>query len=58
MFWLQGQTVPGVTTAIALGLLNLGISVGALGIVGEYIARIPSETKRRPLYVIDETYNF
>ncbi|MDA9918069.1 glycosyltransferase family 2 protein [Pontimonas sp.] len=58
VFWLQGQTVPGVTTAIALGLLNLGISVGALGIVGEYIARISSETKRRPLYVIDETYNF
>lgn len=58
VIWVQGQTVPGVTTLIALGLLNLGINVGALGVVAEYVARISSETKRRPLYIIDERHNF
>jgi len=57
VIWVQGQTVPGVTTLIALGLLNLGLNIGALGIVGEYIARISTETKQRPLYIIDEKFN-
>ena len=29
----------------------------ALGVVGEYIARIYEESKQRPIYIIDEKVN-
>ena len=49
-----GNPVPGFTTIIIIGLFTLGLNMGALGIIGEYIGRINLETKQRPLYVIDE----
>jgi len=29
-----------------------------LGVVGDYIARIFDESKNRPLYIIEDKYNF
>lgn len=34
-----------------------GVQLIALGVVGEYISRIYEESKERPIYIIDETYN-
>ncbi|MBN2879799.1 MAG: glycosyltransferase family 2 protein [Clostridia bacterium] len=34
-----------------------GVQLIALGVVGEYIARIYEESKQRPIYIIDETVN-
>ncbi|MEX1377447.1 MAG: glycosyltransferase family 2 protein [Eubacteriales bacterium] len=34
-----------------------GVQLVALGVVGEYIARIYEETKERPIYVIEESIN-
>ena len=52
-----GNPVPGLTTLIIIGLLTLGLNMGALGLLGEYIGRISIEAKQRPLYIIDETIN-
>ncbi len=48
------DTVAGWTTVIVLLLLIGGAQLIALGVIGQYIARIYDETKRRPLYVVSE----
>lgn len=46
--------VPGYAS-IMVGILFIGgVQLISLGILGEYIARIYEETKKRPLYVIEE----
>jgi dolichol-phosphate mannosyltransferase len=47
----------GITTVLLLLLINLGVVSLGVGILGEYIARIYAETKRRPLWFIDYTLN-
>ncbi|MFO7612432.1 MAG: glycosyltransferase family 2 protein [Clostridia bacterium] len=53
-----GKTVQGWASLAVLILLMGGIQLIMLGIAGEYIARIFDESKNRPLYIIDEKYNF
>jgi dolichol-phosphate mannosyltransferase len=48
---------PGITTILMLLLINLGVMSLGIGILGEYIARIYSESKRRPLWLVDYTLN-
>ena len=55
--FFTGETIPGLTTIILILLFSLGLNMGALGLLGEYIGRINIETKQRPLYVIDEVIN-
>lgn len=51
-----GNTVPGFATII-VGMFFLGgVQLICLGIIGEYLARIFNETKRRPIYLIEEIY--
>jgi len=51
---ILGQTVPGWTfTIISIWLIG-GIQMLFLGIIGEYIGKIYSETKHRPKYFIEE----
>lgn len=57
ILFFTGETVPGLTTIILILLFSLGLNMGALGLLGEYIGRINIETKQRPLYVIDEVIN-
>jgi len=48
--------VPGFTT-LAFSLFFLGgVQLIAIGILGEYLARVYDEVKRRPLYVIADEY--
>jgi len=47
-----GLAVSGFTTVIILQLFIGGICMLSIGIIGEYIARIYEETKRRPRYVV------
>jgi glycosyltransferase involved in cell wall biosynthesis len=52
---LSGSAVSGFTTVILL-LLIIGAAVMiSLGIIGEYLARIYEEVKRRPHYVVGES---
>jgi glycosyltransferase involved in cell wall biosynthesis len=55
--FLFGNPVPGLTTVTLIGLLTLGLNMGALGLIGEYVGRINLEAKQRPLYIIDEQIN-
>lgn len=48
------RTVPG-WTSLMVALLGVGgVILINVGILGEYIGRIYEETKRRPLYIVDE----
>lgn len=52
--YLSGRAVEGFTTVILVVLIaSAAVSMG-LGIIGEYLARIYEEVKRRPTYVIQE----
>lgn len=50
--------IPGYTSMIIAILFIGGIQLFAIGILGEYVARIYDEVKQRPLYVIDELIGF
>jgi glycosyltransferase involved in cell wall biosynthesis len=52
---LSGDAVTGFTTVILLLLLIGSILMVSLGIIGEYIAAIYHEVKRRPRYLISST---
>jgi glycosyltransferase involved in cell wall biosynthesis len=52
--WIGGSAVEGFTTVILL-LLIIGSTVMiGLGVIGEYLARIYDEVKRRPRYIVAE----
>ena len=53
IFW--GIDVPGYSSLIVIMLLFNGLTLIGLGIQGEYVARIFSEVKARPLYLVRET---
>lgn len=50
-----GSDVPGYPSMICAIAIFGGFILLSLGILGEYIARIYMEVKRRPLYIIDKT---
>ena len=52
---LVGSTVAGWTSLISIMLLMGGIQIFCLGIIGEYIGKIYSETKQRPKFIIEKT---
>lgn len=47
----------GITTVLLLLLTNLGMQSLGIGILGEYIAKVYAESKRRPLFLVDYTLN-
>ena len=52
-----GITVQGWAT-IMVGMLFIGgVQLICLGIIGEYISRIFTETKQRPMYLVEEIFN-
>ncbi|MEL5955639.1 glycosyltransferase [Streptomyces sp. CLV115] len=52
---LHGVVVPGYTTLLAAVVALGGIQLATLGVIGEYVGRIYSESKRRPHYLVRET---
>jgi dolichol-phosphate mannosyltransferase len=57
-FRIAGEFVPGITTTVIIVLLLGGIQLMAIGIIGEYLARVYDEVKRRPLYLVQDRRNF
>lgn len=52
--YFMGYTVSGWTSMISVMCLLGGIQLLGLGIMGEYIGKIYKETKKRPLYFVEE----
>lgn len=52
----HGSDIAGYPSLMAVILFLGGVQLVSLGIIGEYIARVFNETKRRPLYFIDEVH--
>lgn len=52
-----GSPPRGISTIIALLIIGLGLNSLGFGILGEYLGRTYSETRRRPLYIVREMVN-
>ncbi|MFD0850351.1 glycosyltransferase family 2 protein [Sphingosinicella xenopeptidilytica] len=52
--WANGDVVPGWTSIVTIVLLVGSIQLITLGIMGEYVGRTYMESKRRPLFIVDE----
>ena len=54
IFGYSPADVPGLAT-LAVGMFFLGgVNLLMLGVIGEYIGRLYSETKRRPTYIVQD----
>lgn len=55
--YFKGNTVPGWASLIIAIMFFGGTQLLAIGLLGEYIASLFTETKHRPLYLVDRKIN-
>ncbi|EKD73704.1 MAG: hypothetical protein ACD_45C00217G0020 [uncultured bacterium] len=55
---IYGTDLPGFPSIIVAVMFLGGIQLLSIGILGEYIARIFTEVKQRPKYIIEKKYGF
>ena len=56
--YFKGNTVPGWASLIIAVMFLGGTQLLAIGLLGEYIASLFTETKARPLYLVNKKINF
>jgi polyisoprenyl-phosphate glycosyltransferase len=52
--WLAGRSIPGWTSLMLVVVLLGAVQMFVLALMGEYIGRLYNESKRRPLYIVQE----
>jgi dolichol-phosphate mannosyltransferase len=52
--WLAGHSIQGWTSLMLVVVVLGAIQMFALALMGEYIGRLYNESKRRPLYIVQE----
>ena len=55
---IMGVDVPGYASLMVSVLLIGGLNLFTLGIIGEYVGRMYTEVKGRPLYVVRDCIGF
>ena len=53
---IHGVDVPGYASLLAVTLFLGGIQLIGLGVLGEYLGRVYSEAKHRPIYIVRDSY--
>ena len=56
--WIYSIPVPGWASLIVSVWFFSGLILANLGIIGIYVSRILTESRGRPLYVVDNKLNF
>jgi len=56
--YYKGNTIPGWASLIIAVMFLGGTQLLAIGLLGEYIASLFTETKKRPLYLVNRKINF
>ncbi len=56
--YYKGNTIPGWASLIIAVMFLGGTQLLAIGLLGEYIASLFTETKNRPLYLVNKKINF
>ncbi len=52
--WLSGRAIPGWTSLMLVVVVIGAVQMFVLGLMGEYIGRLYSQAKQRPLYIVQE----
>jgi len=52
--WLSGLSIQGWTSLMLIVVIIGAVQMFVLGLMGEYIGRLYNESKRRPLYIVQE----
>jgi len=52
--WLSGRAIPGWTSLMLIVVVIGAVQMVVLGLMGEYIGRLYSQAKQRPLYIVQE----
>jgi hypothetical protein len=55
---MYGADLPGYPTIVVAIMFFGGIQLLSIGILGEYIARIFTEVKQRPSYILEQKHGF
>jgi glycosyltransferase involved in cell wall biosynthesis len=55
---IYGVDLPGYPSILVFILFFSGIQLISIGILGEYIGRLFTEVKQRPMYLVDESFGF
>jgi polyisoprenyl-phosphate glycosyltransferase len=52
--WVSGRSIQGWTSLMLVAVILGAIQMFALALMGEYIGRLYNESKRRPLYIVQD----